>query len=251
MEAARPVYDTIGHGYRPVRQPDPRIAARIEAALGDSQTVVNVGAGSGSYEPHDRWVIAVEPSTVMIAQRPACAAPVIQSAAEQMPLADHCVDAALAVLTVHHWHDLEAGVEQMVRVASKRIVIVTMDVPTFAQLWILDDYLPQLLGQHADRFPTIERLCGLLPNATSEPLPVPSDCSDRFLAALWARPHELLDPAIRAATSPWHDLPADTVELALARLRRDLEDGSWERRHGDLLRQSELDVGLRLVTSIV
>jgi SAM-dependent methyltransferase len=249
MESA-PVYDKIGHGYQPVRQPDPRIARRIEAALGDSRTVVNVGAGSGSYEPEDRWVIAVEPSAVMIAQRPNDAAPVLQASAERLPLADDSVDAAMAVLTVHHWHDLEAGLAEMIRVTRKRIVILTMDVPTLAQLWILDDYLPQLRGRHTDRFPTMQRLCELLPNASCEVLALPSDCSDRFLAALWARPHELLDPVVRAATSPWYDLPAATVESALSRLRRDLDDGSWERRYGHLRERSELDVGLRLITSV-
>ncbi|MBV8735041.1 MAG: SAM-dependent methyltransferase, partial [Solirubrobacterales bacterium] len=138
---------------------------------------------------------------------------------------------------------------QLVRVVRERIVIVTMDVTTLARLWIIDDYLPELLGEHAARFPPIEWLCERLPDASAEPLPVPRDCTDRFLSALWARPHDLLDPATRAATSPWYDLPAATVELALTRLRRDLEDGTWQRRYGHLLELNELDVGLRLITS--
>ena len=248
-DVKQPVYDTIGGGYRAVRNPDPRLASKIADALGDCQTVVNVGAGAGSYEPVDRWVLAVEPSGVMIAQRPPDAAPVLQASAEDLPLADRTVDGAMAILTMHHWPDLEAGLDELLRVVRRRIVIVTMDVPVLARLWIIDDYLPEFLGQHTARFPSIERLCELLPNSTAEVLAVPRDCTDGFLSALWARPHALLDPATRAATSPWYDLPAATVKAALTRLQRDLQDGTWQQRHGDLLKRSELDVGLRLITS--
>ena len=239
----------MGRGYRAVRQPDPRIASKIAAALGDSQSVVNVGAGAGSYEPADRWVLAVEPSSVMIAQRPPGAAPVLQTTVQDLPLADRSVDAAMAILTLHHWPDIDAGLRRLLRVVRQRVLIVTMDVATLARLWIIDDYLPELLGQHAARFPSIERLCELLPNASIEALAVPRDCTDGFLAALWARPQALLDPATRAATSPWYELPAATVEAALARLERDLQDGTWRKRYGHHLEQAELDVGLRLITS--
>jgi SAM-dependent methyltransferase len=150
-------YDTIGRGYETIRRPDPRLAQRIWQALGDARTVVNVGAGAGSYEPDDRWVLAVEPSGVMIAQRPPGSAPVLQAPVEALPLADRTVDAAMAILTIHHWDDLAAGLGQLCRVARRRIVIVTMDVPTLARLWIVEDYLPELLGKHADRFCPIER----------------------------------------------------------------------------------------------
>jgi len=250
-EFPQPAYDTMGQGYRSVRQADPRLASKITAALGDSRTVINVGAGAGSYEPVDRWVLAVEPSSVMIGQRPPEAAPVLQTSVEDMALAADTVDAAMAILTVHHWRDVEAGLRQLVRVARKRIVIATMDVPTLARLWIVADYLPEFVGEHTARFPPISRLCELLPNSTSEVLAVPHDCTDRFLAALWARPHALLDPATRAATSPWYDLPAATVAKALARLRNDLHDGTWHERYGHLLEHAELDVGLRLITSMI
>ncbi len=247
----RPAYDTMGRGYGAVRRPDPRLASAIAGALGDCQTVVNVGAGAGSYEPIDRWVLAVEPSGVMIAQRPPGAAPALQCSVEDLPLADRTVDAAMAVLTVHHWPDIEAGLGQLLRVARRRIVIVTMDVSVLARLWIVADYLPELLSQHAARFPPISRLCEILPNSTAVTLSVRRDCTDGFLAALWARPQALLDPATRAATSPWYDLPAATVQAALTRLQRDLRDGTWQQRYGDLLQRSELDVGLRLITSRV
>ena len=242
-------YDRIGVGYRGIRRTDPVLASRIWAALGDARTVLNVGAGAGSYEPPDRWVLAVEPSGVMIAQRPPDAAPVIQAPVEQVPLADRTVDAAMAILTVHHWESVDTGLRELVRVARGRVVLVTMDVGTLGELWIVRDYLPELLGQHAARFPTIDRLQDLLPNAQVEVLPVSRDCEDGFMAAFWARPLAYFDPAARAASSAWHDLPAATVDRALTQLRVHLNSGEWQRRHGHLLARTELDVGLRLITA--
>lgn len=239
-------YDRIGVGYRGTRGTDPTLAARIWAALGDARTVLNVGAGTGSYEPRDRWVLAVEPSAVMIAQRAPDAAPVIRATAEDLPLADQTVDAAMAVLTLHHWPNVEAGLRELIRVARDRIVIVTVEVSVIAQQWVVRDYLPELLGQHAG-FPAIDRLCELLPNARSDVLPVPRDCEDGFMAAWWARPEALLDPVIRAATSTWRNLPEPVVDRALARLRDDLNSGEWQQRYSELLAKDELDVGLRLV----
>jgi SAM-dependent methyltransferase len=242
-------YDRIGIGYHGVRGTDPLLASRIWAALGGARTVLNVGAGTGSYEPPDRWVLAVEPSGVMIAQRAPDAAPVIQAPVEQLPLADQTVDAAMAILTVHHWDDVQIGLRELVRVVRDRIVLVTMDVGALAELWFVHDYLPELLGQHAARFPTIDQLRELLPDARVDVLPVPRECEDGFMAAFWARPHAFLDPAVRAATSPWHDLPPAVVERALTRLRRDLDSGEWKRRYGHLLAYTEFDVGLRLITA--
>jgi SAM-dependent methyltransferase len=241
-------YDRIGIGYHGVRGTDPVLASRIWTALGDARTVLNVGAGTGSYEPPDRWVLAVEPSGVMIAQRPSDAAPVIQAPVEQLPLADQTVDAATAILTVHHWKSVQAGLRELVRVVRDRIVLVTMDVRALGELWIVHDYLPELLGQHA-RFPTIDQLRDLLPNAKVEVLPVPCECEDGFMAAFWARPHAYLDPETRMATSPWHDMPAAVVDRALTRLRGDLDSGEWQSRYGHLLDRRELDVGLRLITA--
>jgi SAM-dependent methyltransferase len=250
MGTTASTYDRIGIGYRGIRGTDPVLRARIWAALGDARTVLNVGAGTGSYEPADRWVLAVEPSAVMITQRSPDAAPVIQATAEELPLADQTVDAAMAILTVHHWPNLEAGLRELTRVVRDRIVIVTMDVDAIAQLWIVQDYLPELLGQHAACFPTVERLCELLPNVKPEVLPVPRECEDGFMAAFWARPEAYLDPAARLATSPWHDLPEPVVDRALARLRKDLDSGDWQRRYGSLITLDELDVGLRLITAV-
>ena len=177
------IYDTIGRGYRDVRRPEPRIASAIWTALGDASSVVNVGAGTGSYEPDDRELIAVEPSAVMIAQRPAGSAPAIQAAAEALPLPDQAVDAAMAVLTLQHWEDVEQGLSEMLRVASRRIVLVTMDVEVLGELWVIRDYLPETLTARALGFPSIPRLVALLPGAAPAVIPVPRECIDDCVAA--------------------------------------------------------------------
>ena len=234
-------YDRIGVGYRGTRGTDPILAARIWAALGDARTVLNVGAGTGSYEPRDRWVLAVEPSAVMIAQRAPDAAPVIRATAEDLPLADQTIDAAMAILTVHHWPNVEAGLRGLTRVARDRIVIVTMDVSVIAQLWVVRDYLPELLAQHAD-IPTIDRLCSA-PNATSEVLPVPRDCGKgswrrggrarRRISIRWYVPQHLRGMAYQSQVDDHH----------LRRLREDLDSGEWQRRYSSILARDELDVG--------
>jgi SAM-dependent methyltransferase len=247
----RAAYDTIGCGYGDVRRPDPRIASAIWSALADASSVVNVGAGAGSYEPHDRRVIAVEPSALMIAQRPPDAAPAVQAVAEALPLGDEAVDAAMAVLTVQHWDDIEQGVRELLRVARRRVVLVTMDVEVLAALWLIRDYLPETLADHAAAFPSMSRLLGLLPNARAVVIPVPRDCTDGFMAAFWGRPEAYLNPSIRSATSPWHQLAPATINRALDQLERDLASGEWDQRYGGLRGQKELDVGLRLVLADV
>ncbi len=240
-------YDEMGLGYAEVRRPDPRLAERIWDALGSARTVVNVGAGTGSYEPPDREVLAVEPSAVMIAQRPAGAAPAIQATAESLPLGDRSFDAALAVLSMQHWEDVERGLSEMVRVARRRIVLVTIDVDVLADMWIVRDYAPEALAVHASGFPAIDSLIGTLPRARADVLPVPRDCSDGFMAALWATPEAHLHANVRAASSVWHQLPDQVVERTVAALRRDLESGRWDECYGRLRETSALDVGLRVV----
>jgi SAM-dependent methyltransferase len=242
-----PLYDRIGRTYGAVRQADPRLAARIWAALGDATTVVNVGAGTGSYEPADRQVTAVEPSAVMIGQRSPEAAPAVQASAENLPFSDASFDAAMAILTLHHWHDVDAGIAELVRVARRRVVIVTFDPTAWADQWIVRDYLPEILERSSDWKPTIARVLGALPGATVEVLPAPRDCTDRMFATLWARPEEYLDPRTRAATSVWHELPPEVSARALERLAADLASGAWDERYGHLRTTPEWDVGLRLI----
>ncbi len=246
---AAATYDTLGRGYSEIRHPDPGIASAIWAALGSASTVVNVGAGAGSYEPSDRKLIAVEPSSVMIAQRPLNAAPAIQAVAEALPLKDQAVDAAMAVLTLQHWDDVEQGLSELLRVARQRVVLATMDVGALGQLWIIRDYLPETLTAHAAGFPSTTRLQELLPRATIAVIPVPRHCTDGFMAAFWGRPEAYLDPGVRTATSPWHQLAPETATRALDQLRSDLASGQWDRRYGHLRHYPELDVGLRLISA--
>lgn len=242
-------YDELGRGYAKVRRPDPRIAARIDEALGTARTVVNVGAGTGSYEPAGREVTAVEPSATMIAQRPPEAAPVVQASAEELPFEDGSFDAAMAVLTVHHWSDLDAGLGELRRVTRDRILAVTFDPAFLADLWIVRDYFPGMLGLKRRTSITSEGLVARLPAARSAPIPVPDDCTDHFFAALWARPEMLLDDEVVRPMWVWQSISEEERRSGRERLAADLESGAWRERHGDLLAREELDVGLRLVVS--
>jgi SAM-dependent methyltransferase len=242
-----PVYDRMGVNYSEFRRPDPRIEAALWSALGDARSVVNVGAGTGSYEPPDREVIAVEPSPVMIAQRPLDAAPAIEGVAEALPLADKSVDAAMGVLTAHHWRDFDAGLAEMRRVARKRIMLLTVDIDVVAEAWIVRDYFPLAAELDREVMPTMAELAAKLPGATFEAVPVPRGCLDGFMIALWDRPELILDPEVRRATSTWHRMPAEEAERGLERLRADLESGRWDETHGHLRARAELDLGLRLV----
>ena len=238
------LYDAIGVGYGRHRRPDPRIAAAISDALGAAESVLNVGAGSGSYEPSDRTVVAVEPSLAMIRQRPAASAAVVQASATHLPFADAAFDTALAVLTVHHWLDRARGLAELSRVARQRVVILTWD-PAFSGFWLVDDYFPEIWDVDRPIFPSIDELRHALGNVESRPLLVPHDCVDGFLGAYWRRPRSYLDPGVRGAMSTFAKI--GDVESGVTRLRRDLEDGTWQRRHGHLLSRTDIDLGYRLV----
>lgn len=242
------LYDAIGHGYATRRRADPSIAAAIRAALGDARTVVNVGAGSGSYEPADRDVVAVEPSAVMLAQRPAGAAPAIQASAAELPFADGAFDAAMAVFSDHHWPDREAGLLELRRVARRRVLLVNADPGEAARFWLTTGYLPGFLRLIQQPF----RVPGAWEAATRAalgggvrriPLPIPHDCPDGFYGAHWRRPEAYLDPAVRTSISVFDRLPGDEVTTATTRLRDDLASGRWYERHADLLDRTELDLG--------
>jgi SAM-dependent methyltransferase len=232
-----------------VRRPDPRIAAKIDAALGKARTVLNVGAGTGSYEPEGREVTAVEPSAEMIGQRPPGSAPVVQASAEDLPFADRSFDASLAVLTAHHWADLGAGLAEMRRVSPERIVIVTFDPEALADLWIPRDYFPEMLALKRRAGATSGGLAERLAGATVEPIPVPRDCTDLFFAALWGRPEKLFDEEVLKPMWVWQSISEEARQSGRERLRADLEDGTWEQRYGHLRALPSLDVGLRLVSA--
>jgi SAM-dependent methyltransferase len=249
--ATEPRYDRIGDGYARHRREDPRFAARIEAALGDARTVVNVGAGAGSYEPCDRHVIAVEPSDVMAAQRPRDLAPAIRAGAGALPLRDGSVDAAMAILTVHHWDaDQERGVRELRRVARGPVVILTCDPRLTGAMWLMADYLPEIAELDHRIFPVPETLAAWLGGIVRiEPLPVPRDTPDWTLASFWAHPERVLDPQARAATSGFARMDDAIVDRAVAAVQRDLESGAWDARHGHLRGLEVHDVGLRLLVA--
>jgi SAM-dependent methyltransferase len=237
------LYDRIGQGYARTRRTDPQIARAIEAGLGDAESVLNVGAGAGGYEPTNRAVTAVEPSAEMIAQRPAGAATVVQATAEALPFDDDSFDAAMAVMTVHHWPDLAAGLAELRRVARRRLVILTSDRTAADGLWIAD-YFPT-----APRGDRVEQVLDTLPDATVTPVPIPRDCTDLFFWALWGRPELFLDDQVVQSMWVWNILDPTERERARERLASDLADGTWDRDHGALRDTDELDVGVRLVTA--
>jgi SAM-dependent methyltransferase len=244
----RSLYERIGGGYATTRREDPRIAYAIHTALGDARTVLNVGAGTGSYEPSDRDVVALEPSAVMIEQRPAHAARAVRGHAEALPFDDASFDATLAVLSDHHWEDRTAGLREMRRVARRRAVVFTWDPAYVDEFWLTRDYLPafkSLLGM------AIEDVAEALGGARIEAVPIPRDCRDGFYHAFWRRPAAYLDERIRAGTSVFARVGEDEAADAVARLHADLDSGAWEQRNAALLDLDELDLGYRLVVASV
>jgi SAM-dependent methyltransferase len=243
-----PVYDSIGAGYSHVRRPDPRIAQRLHAALGAAARVLNVGAGAGSYEPTDRTVVAVEPSTTMIKQRPAAAAVAVRAVADSLPFRRATFDGALALLTVHHWPDPVAGLAELRRVTSGPIVVFTFDHDVHARQWLVTDYLPAM-AELDRRHPPAAEIAAILGGGTVEVVAIPHDCVDGFCHAWWRRPESYLDPAVRAGISGIARLPSVAVDRAMARLATDLADGTWRREHHDLVLRDEIDAGYRIVVS--
>ncbi|MGE0230792.1 MAG: class I SAM-dependent methyltransferase [Flavobacteriaceae bacterium] len=237
-------YDTIGVNSAALRRPDARIARIIDLALGDARTVLNVGAGTGSYEPPNRIVTAVEPSREMIARRPPGSGAAIQASAGDLPFEDASFDASMAILTIHHWPDKEAGLREMRRVTRGPIILLTFD-PAHRP-W-LTDYLPELAALDEKQMPAMADYARWLGPVAITPVPIPHDCSDGFLYAYWRRPEAYLDARIRSGSSSFWaigDKPA-----GLERLQRDLESGEWARRYADLLNLDAYDAGYRLVVA--
>jgi SAM-dependent methyltransferase len=242
-------YDAIGRSYSRTRRPDPRIEARIWAALGRARSVVNIGAGAGSYEPRDRYVVAVEPSATMVGQRAPDAAPAVRGVAEHLPFPDGAFDAALAVLTVHHWTDRDAGLREMRRVSRRQVVFFFE--PAFGpEYWLIRDYLPHLyqLVDSERRAPDSADFAAVFDVRSVEPVPVPADCVDGFGACFWNRPEAYLDPDVQAGMSSFAQLDDETRSRVSAALRADLESGEWDARHGHLRALSEYDAGYRILT---
>lgn len=246
MTGAR--YDTIGRSYARGRRSDPRIATRLTAALGDARSLVNVGAGTGSYEPADRQVVAIEPSAVMIAQRAQGAARAVQARAEALPFPDRAFDATVAVLTIHHWSDRAGGLVECARVARQRVVLLTWD-PAAEPFWLTRDYFPEFIEADRRVFPAMAdyaRAFGPHVQVEVTPVPIPRDCIDGFLGAYWARPAAYLDAEVRAGISSF---ARPGLETGIERLRADLTNGAWDSRNGHLLATDALDLGYRLVVA--
>lgn len=248
MSAPRVDYEQHGRSYARHRRGDPRIAERIAGALGDARTVLNVGAGTGSYEPTDRWVLAVEPSAAMRAERPAGAAPVICARAESLPLDDGAVDAAMACVTIHHWEPPAAGLRELRRVARGPVVVFTFELDALPP-WQLE-FLAEGIAIERPRFPAIADVAAALGGRTRvERIPTPGDCLDGFFEAFWRRPEALLDPSIRSSQSMWALLAPGTEQRIVARLSAALSSGAWDAAHGHLRAQDSYDGALRLVIS--
>jgi SAM-dependent methyltransferase len=239
-------YEQIGVGYAAGRQADPRWAQVITAAIGDATSVINVGAGSGSYEPAGVTRLAVEPSPTMITQRSAGLAPAVRGVSEVLPVRSASFDVALAVLTVHHWTDWRAGVIELGRVA-RRQVILTFDPTVMRDFWLVRDYFPEAADLDLRRTPGLVELAAALGESTMTALLVPVDCADGVMPAYWRRPEAYLDPRVRQCASGLAQLHPSVIDRGTQQLAEDLRSGAWQERNADLLELDAYDAGFRLI----
>jgi SAM-dependent methyltransferase len=242
------IYETIGEGYAKARLPDPRIAQAIVSVLGEAWSIVNVGAGTGNYEPTDRAVVAVEPACAMLAQRSVMRIPAVRAVAEALPFDDHTFDAALAMFTLHHWHDLAAGLREMRRVARRQVVV--LNEPEIGHRFWIAEYFAEAAVMHSEKYaPRVADLRHHLDVQDVLVLPIPADCTDGFIGAYWCRPEAYLDGRVRASMSVFAQMPPDILTRGIRRLQRELADGTWDRRFGFLRELASYDVGYRIVVA--
>jgi SAM-dependent methyltransferase len=240
-------YSRIGAGYTDYRQPDPRIERAVARALGDARTVLNVGAGAGSYEPRDRAVTAVEPSAAMRAQRPSDLTEAVDATSEALPFDDDSFDASMSTFSIHQWGDLERGLAEMRRVTRGPVVLLSCDPTALDGFWLVD-YAPEVIGTEASRYPALDRVAqGLGGDVRTASVPIPLDCTDGFSEAYYGRPERLLEPGARLANSAWSFVPDEVVERFVRELGADLANGAWDERQGILRTQPEFDGSLRLI----
>ena len=242
-------YDSHGGKYSGIRRADPRIAKYVHTALGDAETVLNVGAGAGSYEPEDRYVIALEPSKVMRSQRPTGKVPAVIGTAEKLPFDDNSFDASMAMLTVHHWQDMPAGLRELRRVTRGPVVIMNFDPDAVGDFW-LAEYAPEVIEADLLRYPKMDFIAGILGGkSTVQAVPIPFDCTDGFQEAFYGRPEAFLDAEVRKSQSAWGFVPEDALKRIIKELTRDLESGEWDKRYGHLRSQPEYTCALRIITA--
>jgi len=243
------VYEAIGVGYAVGRRPDHRWQEAIDSVIGDASRVINIGAGTGSYEPSGREVIAVEPSELMVSQRRKTAAPVVMAAAETVPIVSGWADLTMTLLSLHHWTDWRAGISEMRRLGSRRLVL-TYDPELHASFWLLRDYLPEVAASERTRAPKVEDIAYALGGDTEViVLEVPWDCADGVFPAHWRRPAAYLDPQVRACCSGLAQADQRVVERAVRELANDLDTGAWEQRNKEFVEMDSFDAGFRLVVS--
>jgi SAM-dependent methyltransferase len=243
-------YEQDGTHYSAIRRPEPRFARAIREALGDATTLINVGAGAGSYEPEDLEVTAVEPSASMRSQRPPHLAPALDAVAEDLPFPDQTFDAALASVTIHQWSDLAGGLAEVRRVTRGPVVIMTFDPVSLRKFW-LAEYAPEMMERESGRMPALGEVTALLGGSVQiEELPIPADCADGFAEAYFGRPEAFLDTRVRRSQSAWGFIDDDEERGSVERLAAALEDGSWDRRFGELRSAAEYSGSLRLVVAL-
>lgn len=235
--------------YAETRKPDSRLAELIRAQTVDLETILNVGAGVGSYELDDKILVALEPSWRMISQRPADAASCVCGSVENLPFRDKSFDGGLALLTLHHWHNIERGLSELERVITKRLVIHTWDSEATEYYWLINDYIPELFAFDAARFPKIDELSARFRSAQVIEVPIPCDCTDGFQGAYWRRPEAYLDDYVKKGISSFQQISQSALTKGLARLRADLDSGLWHKRYADLLNKEVLDLGYRLIVA--
>ncbi len=243
------IYNGIGVDYAATRRPDPRLAELIRAQIVGLESVLNVGAGAGSYEQDNKILVALEPSWKMISQRPAGAAPCVCGAAENLPFPDNSFDGGLALLTLHHWRDIGRGLSELKRVVAKRLVIHTWDPEATEYYWLIDDYIPELLAFDTARFPKIEGLTAGFRSAQVIEVPIPHDCTDGFQGAYWRRPEAYFDARVKRGISSFQQISQMALAKGLARLRADLDSGLWRKRYAGLLDKETIDLGYRLIVA--
>lgn len=241
-------YAVIGRRYTAYRQPDPAIALQIHGAFGDARSVLNIGAGAGSYEPVDREVTAVEPSASMRAQRPASLVPAVDAVAESLPFPDASFDASMAIFTIHQWKNLQAGLREMRRVTRGPVVLVSCAPELVERFW-LAGYAPRMAAVEASRYPDLKQLAAALGKVEVQTVPIPLHCTDGFNEAYYGRPEKLLEEGARLANSAWSFIDRATSDRYVAHLRRDLEDGTWDARHGHLRTQPEFEGSLQMIVA--